>query len=433
MKQRVKRIMLEQGVHPRLWSYCLVYETDIYNRIWKSKNNQTGWEAVTGNTPDISEYLDFDFYGWVWYWDLGDKKAKLGRWLGVNRHVGQALSLHILKGDGRIITSTTVQNVTQKDALLPAVQDMMRSFDSHANNYLTTKSSTLAIDAEIDAAMILDADKPDNDDDFVFQCDENLDIDSYDLDTYNKFVGSAIQLNRGGKLVRGRVKDRVRDDAGNLVGKQHQKPLVDTSRYSAEYDGGSEDELAANVIAEAIFAQVDDEGREFLLLEDIIDYRRDDSIALDKINGFETKPNGNNVPKKTTMGWELMVRWKDGTESWIALKDLKYSNPLEVMSYDQANNLVDELAFVWWVPHFLLKRERIISKLGTSKYWRTQEKLGITVPRSIEQTYKLDEENGNTLWQDAIAKEMRHVLPAFKDAECTLEEVKKKLVGYQKI
>ena len=64
---------------------------------------------------------------------------------------------------------------------------------------------------------------------------------------------------------------------------------------------------------------------------------------------------------------------------------------------------------------------------------RTQEKLGITVPGLIEQAYKLDEKNSNTLWQDAIAKEMCHVLPALKDAECTLDEVKKKLVGYQKI
>ena len=68
-----------------------------------------------------------------------------------------------------------------------------------------------------------------------------------------------------------------------------------------------------------------------------------------------------------------------------------------------------------------------------SKYWKTQEKLGITVPHSIEQAYKLDAENSNTLWQDDIAKEMRHVLPAFKNAECTLDEVKKKLVGFQRI
>ena len=91
--------------------------------------------------------------------------------------------------------------------------------------------------------------------------------------------------------------------------------------------------------------------------------------------------------------------------------------------------------FAWWVPHFLSKREQIISMLRTSKYWRTQEKLGITIPRSIEQAYKLDEENtcNNTLWQDAIAKEMHHVLPAFKNVKCTLDEVKKKLVDFQRI
>ena len=237
---------------------------------------------------------------------------------------------------------------------------MMRSFDTHVNNYLTTKSSTLMIDEEIHATRILDAEEPDNDDDFVFQCDDNPDIDSHDLDVYNKFVGSAIQLNCGGKLVRGRVKDRVRDDASNLVGKQHQNPLVDTSRYSIEYDDCLQDKLAANMIAEAIFAQVDDEGREFLLLKDIIDHRQDDSIALNKSNGFEIKPNDNTVTKKTTMGWELMVRWKDGNESWIALKDLKDSNPLTVVLYAQANGLIDEPDFAWWVPHFLSKRKRII-------------------------------------------------------------------------
>ena len=40
--------MVIEGVHPRLWSYCLAYETDIFNRIWKPQHNRTGWESVTG-------------------------------------------------------------------------------------------------------------------------------------------------------------------------------------------------------------------------------------------------------------------------------------------------------------------------------------------------------------------------------------------------
>ena len=95
----------------------------------------------------------------------------------------------------------------------------------------------------------------------------------------------------------------------------------------------------------------------------------------------------------------------------------------------QSHGLLTEPEFAWWVPHSLKKRERIISKLSTPKYWRTQEKLGITVPRSIEQAYKLDEENNNTLWQDAVAKEIRHVLPAFSDPGISIDEVKKQLIG----
>lgn len=39
--------------------------------------------------------------------------------------------------------------------------------------------------------------------------------------------------------MRGRVKDSVNDDAGNLMRKQHVNPLVDTSCYAVEYDDGS--------------------------------------------------------------------------------------------------------------------------------------------------------------------------------------------------
>ena len=41
-------------------------------------------EQVTGETPNISEYLDFGFYDWVWYKDnarLG--KNSIGQWLGI--------------------------------------------------------------------------------------------------------------------------------------------------------------------------------------------------------------------------------------------------------------------------------------------------------------------------------------------------------------
>ena len=92
---------------------------------------------------------NFSFYGWVWFWEHGEKTAKLGCLFGVNRHVGKALSLYILKANDKIITCTTVQRVTSDDALLPAIQKLMAKFDSNVVGRLDSKLLTIEIDKEI--------------------------------------------------------------------------------------------------------------------------------------------------------------------------------------------------------------------------------------------------------------------------------------------
>jgi len=47
------------------------------------------------------------------------------------------------------------------------------------------------------------------------------------------------------------------------------------------------------VIAEAIYAQVDDEGYEHLLLDEIIDHRKDAAIAISNDDRFIVSSNGN--------------------------------------------------------------------------------------------------------------------------------------------
>ena len=60
-------------------------------------------------------------------------------------------------------------------------------------------------------------------------------------------------------------------------------------------------------------------------------------------------------PKKTTRGWRLEVEWKDGTVSWVDLKDLEASNPVELAEYAIANEIEEEPAFKWWVKDTLRK------------------------------------------------------------------------------
>ena len=63
-----------------------------------------------------------------------------------------------------------------------------------------------------------------------------------------------------------------------------------------------------------------------------------------------------------------------------------------------------------------------------SKCWLRSHKFGIRIPKSVEEVKKVDDQNGNTLWWDAICKEMRNVLPAFEVFEGTKDQLP---VGYQ--
>ncbi|GFH50450.1 Blackbeard [Chaetoceros tenuissimus] len=119
------------------------------------------------------------------------------------------------------------------------------------------------------------------------------------------------------------------------------------------------------------------------------------------------------VLKKTTRGWELLVEWKDGMMSWVPLKDLKNSNPVELAQYAVMNALEEEPVFKWWVPYTLKKRDAIVAKVK-SKYWVTAHKFGIRIPKSADEAYKLDADSKTTFWTDATNKEMENVRVAFE-------------------
>ena len=65
--------MTKKNVPKRLWDFGLVYKSEILSRMAHGNDRQTGYEEVTGQTPDISEWLDFEFYDLVWWWHLPGK------------------------------------------------------------------------------------------------------------------------------------------------------------------------------------------------------------------------------------------------------------------------------------------------------------------------------------------------------------------------
>ena len=193
---------------------------------------------------------------------------------------------------------------------------------------------------------------------------------------------------------------------GHLKGRYNPNPIIDTSEYRVEFVDGSWEEYATNFIAENIFVHVDDEGHEHLLLDEIVVHKTTDA-ALTMENCWISSSNGQQRMCPTTKGWQLLVRWKDVTSSWIALKDLTDLNPIKTAEYAAANGVSEQPAFAWWAKSILSKRRRILSKLNKTKYFCTTEKFGINIPRNVAEATRLDNENSNALWTDANQKEMK--------------------------
>ena len=211
------------------------------------------------------------------------------------------------------------------------------------------------------------------------------------------------------------VKRRKTDIEGRPMGIANKNPILDTSQYEVEFLNGDIKILTANQIAENLLAQVDEEGNRQMFIDEIIDHRvNKDAITKDKAT-YTTK-TGRTRKVRTTRGWELYVQWRDGSGDWVSLKDLKDSYPIELAQYAVDNNLQTEAAFAWWVPYVQRKRRLIIGKLK-SKYWQRTHKYGIRIPKSIEEAKAIDEENGNTLWMDAIRMEMANVMMAFDEID----------------
>jgi hypothetical protein len=73
IQRRWRLLRQRKQVPARLWDYAMVHITTLMNFTARGRNGRTGHEEVTGETLDISEYVDFDCYDWVWYWDTPDK------------------------------------------------------------------------------------------------------------------------------------------------------------------------------------------------------------------------------------------------------------------------------------------------------------------------------------------------------------------------
>lgn len=72
LNKHTRRMMHRARLPAQLWDFCVYYVAHLRNHIVRplsTLNRRTPYELVMGNTPDISELLEFEWYQPIWYYE----------------------------------------------------------------------------------------------------------------------------------------------------------------------------------------------------------------------------------------------------------------------------------------------------------------------------------------------------------------------------
>ena len=402
---------------------------------------------MTGQPYDISNICEFEWFEWIKYRLHGQQfpypSEKLGRCLGPSNDAGNEMSQYVLTDKGTVMTIQTLRSLTPAEMNSQTETNKRKKYmDSVTTKFgnssqpppnwtknnkgkwdddIEDKTAVEKAETELAEYKISMVDVElwdDQTDDMTYsepvdflekeeERKELVDVDDIpDLDLY--LAAEVLLPQNGERMQTARVISRSRDAEGNVIGKYNHNPILDTRVYDVMFPDGAVQQYSTNVIAENLYSQVDEEGHHYQLMEGIMMHRKNNS-AVTKENAYDSRGRR----RLTTKGWDLCVKWKDGTSSWIPLKELKNSYPIEVADYAMMAGINDEPAFAWWVKNTLKRRDKIVASIR-GRIKKKCFKYGIEVPGTVQEAYMLDIKNENNFWRDAIAKEMRNVCIAFE-------------------
>jgi len=294
LSKKVKARRARRRIPKCVWDFHLVWEAQIYSRT-VHKNHCTPLEALTGDTIDISEWTEFEFYDLVVYWDDRENEARqsIGRWLGPSHHIGSALCYYILTEKATVLSRTSVQHITKEEFATSEMQDRVKAYHLSLDEHIESQQEYENTEDDQDFThddVALPVGYEENEGDY-FGLPRTPDIDEMiksedakaEADSYDKFIGVDVVLpNSADQKLMARVRKKISSDDRNEP--NYYNPLRDHSKYEIVFPDGTTDEVEANIIAESMVSECDPEGRQYKLLKEISDHRKDNT-ALNVADG----------------------------------------------------------------------------------------------------------------------------------------------------
>ena len=197
----------------------------------------------------------------------------IGRWIGPATDVGTAMTYKFLRPNSGYVCRSTLKSWTSNEEANPVRMSECMSFMKQLNSCIghAAKLSDFPLN---DLTSEFDYYADDVEDGFEGTPDEIKEAPPPTPEASDNYGGSRLQLPRGQSLAQGRVLERARDNDDNVIGRANKKPILDTRGYIVEFEDGDQAEIAANTIAQSMYAQCDPDGNQYVMIDSIVDFRR---------------------------------------------------------------------------------------------------------------------------------------------------------------
>ena len=317
IKRMSNGLMDRTGCPAYLWLLCVLFIVGLMNHLaWETLNNRTPIEVATGQTPDISKYLQFKFYQPVYFLDKegypSEPRERVGHFMGPADNIGDILTYQIWCPDTeKLIFRSCVRacgngppNIRAWNALQPDAQDGECDDDDVIAHPTHGK-----IQSAIDVVTGEECEDP-----------GALRMPRF---TPEELMGKVFLLPQemapDGKPMRAEVVRKVQDM--NAENHQNIKMIVKIGDESVE-------QLLD-------YATVSDMVENYCENPDL----EDDKIwCYDEITGHqEVRPRD---PRYKGCRWNVKILWEDGTETWEPLNVVALDDPVKCVEYGREKKLL---------------------------------------------------------------------------------------------
>lgn len=380
-------ILMDRTFTPaKYWLLCMLFVIGLMNVLAQPlKENKTAIELAKGYKPDISPYLAHRWWEPVYFRDEdrhfpSKSRERLGRWCGPAENCGDILTFNILDAE----TGYIVKKAECRSALDPANVNLRAEFElfesveGEGKDALPDKNSKLRPRLKSVSQQNLPASQ------------NPAEIRLPQFSPAELLGMTFLKQQEDGTMIRAKVTKKINDlDAENH---ENIKMLIEVGD-----EGGYEELIGYLDLCDAI----------------------EEQHRLEKEN-----PNahwefvdivGHTGPlKKGDKGYNgsmynIDILWGNGETTPEPLNVFAKDDPITCAKYALKHGLLDLPG--WRRFRRLAKREQKMKRMAKHIQAFNARRgpvymFGIQVPQSIAEAKRLDEENRNTLWQDAIKKEM---------------------------